>query len=82
MQLAEAIDAIGCSVGPIACSETDDGEVIAEWIRPGRRLGFSFEPTGRAYWYYVDLREGRRSQQSGELTEQLKLQPLVDALVA
>jgi hypothetical protein len=56
-------------IRPLACAWTEDGELIAELIFDGRRIGFSFDPNeGKAHWNYIDWRIGRMLQQGGELT--------------
>lgn len=67
--LADQVDRAAVRSHPrISCTWSDDGELFVEWLFERRRIAFSFDPhEGSASWFYVDLRAGRRTQQSGEL---------------
>lgn len=70
------------STGVLHCSWTDGGTLIAEWIKPRKRVGFSFDSDiHESSWFVVDFTVQPPLQQSGSL-ESADVEALVRKAVA
>jgi len=51
-----------------ACFWSDDGSLVIEWILDERRIGMFFSDSPEdSGWFYVDHRQGKMTNQHGQL---------------